>query len=492
MGCHGRVVLRRVRADPAHARPAADPRAQRWIGGPRPRADGDRVPRLGAVRRSHDEHRRPPGDRDGRRRPARRVGGTDRGARRCSGTTLDDRRGLHRFGIANAFVWSPFSLAAVLGAGPATVGAASSVFNTVKQLGAVLGSTATAVMLATAGDAVALGALALVACGAVVARVRCRPSGGPGRAHRRDRPRRGVGHDLGFPTANLRPERGAAAAVPVDGVYVGWLAAPVGAPARHALVSIGSNSTFPDRPRTVEIHVLDFDGDLYGSVVELTVGRRIRRQRTFRAGRARRRDAVRRTPCARRARTLLTDRPWTVRPRPLVPEEDPIVHDHFIEDPLDIREAIAEVPSVVAAIATCVDGSPCHGGDVVHRRRLLRPAAGDDRRAALVHDVAGSRAAPTLGISVARRRTRAAHGAVGVPGPRAPSARHRVRHRRVRCGVPRRCPLVVRVLGRGCPPRWRPRHRGAPCSPGRAGCCTRSALVWHRPARPRVAVDAQP
>ncbi len=92
----------------------------------------------------------------------------------------------------------------------------------------------------------------------------------------------GVGHDLGFPTANLRPERGAAAAVPVDGVYVGWLAAPVGAPARHALVSIGSNSTFPDRPRTVEIHVLDFDGDLYGSVVELTVGRRIRRQRRFR------------------------------------------------------------------------------------------------------------------------------------------------------------------------------------------------------------------
>ncbi|MFJ2979278.1 MFS transporter [Curtobacterium sp. NPDC087082] len=187
------------------------------------------------------------------------------------------------FGIANAFVWSPFSLAAVLGAGPATVGAASSVFNTVKQLGAVLGSTATAVLLATAGDAVALGALALVACGAVVAARAL--SGRPGApvvltgviVHGA-----GVGHDLGFPTANLRPEDESPAPVPVDGVYVGWLAAPVGAPPRQALVSIGSNSTFPDRPRTVEIHVLDFDGDLYGSVVELTVGRRIRRQRTFR------------------------------------------------------------------------------------------------------------------------------------------------------------------------------------------------------------------
>lgn len=182
------------------------------------------------------------------------------------------------FGVANAFVWSPFSLAAVLGAGSATIGAASSTFNTVKQLGAVLGSTVTAVLLAVSTDAVALGALALAALGALVAAASL-----PGRApavltgavvHGA-----GVGHGLGFPTANLLPDD--AGAVPSDGVYVGWLTAPTWSGAREALVSIGSNSTFADRPRTVEIHVLDFDGDLYGTPVELTVGRRLRRQRTF-------------------------------------------------------------------------------------------------------------------------------------------------------------------------------------------------------------------
>ncbi|WP_235036047.1 MDR family MFS transporter [Curtobacterium sp. 18060] len=182
------------------------------------------------------------------------------------------------FGVANAFVWSPFSLAAVLGAGSATIGAASSTFNTVKQLGAVLGSTVTAVLLAVSTDAVALGALALAALGALVAAASL-----PGRApavltgavvHGA-----GVGNGLGFPTANLLPDDGGA--VPSDGVYVGWLTAPTWSGAREALVSIGSNSTFADRPRTVEIHVLDFDGDLYGTPVELTVGRRLRRQRTF-------------------------------------------------------------------------------------------------------------------------------------------------------------------------------------------------------------------
>jgi EmrB/QacA subfamily drug resistance transporter len=188
------------------------------------------------------------------------------------------------FGIANAFVWSPFSLAAVLKAGPDTIGAASSAFNTVKQLGAVLGSTATAVLLSLSGNAVALGVLALAACGAVLAARSLSAQPAPSVVltgvivHGA-----GMGHALGFPTANLLPDAdtGAAVGVPNDGVYVGWLAVPPGAPAHHALVSIGSNSTFPNRPRTIEVHVLDFEGDLYGTAVELTIGSRIRRQRTF-------------------------------------------------------------------------------------------------------------------------------------------------------------------------------------------------------------------
>lgn len=182
------------------------------------------------------------------------------------------------FGVANAFVWSPFSLAAVLGAGPTTIGAASSTFNTVKQLGAVLGSTVTAVLLAVSTDAVALGALALAALGALVAAASL-PRRAPAVLTGAVVHGAGVGHGLGFPTANLLPDDGRT--VPSDGVYVGWLTAPTWPGTREALVSIGSNSTFADRQRTVEIHVLDFDGDLYGTPVELTVGRRLRRQRTF-------------------------------------------------------------------------------------------------------------------------------------------------------------------------------------------------------------------
>ncbi|WIB78235.1 MDR family MFS transporter [Curtobacterium sp. MCPF17_002] len=205
------------------------------------------------------------------------------------------------FGFANAFVWSPFSLAAVLHGDPATIGAASSTFNTVKQLGAVLGSTATAVVLAASTDAVALGVLAVAAVGAVVAAAllpgRPRPTVLTGAVVHGA----GVGNGLGYPTANLLPDDGGR--VPADGVYVGSLSAATWSEARHALVSIGSNSTFPDRPRTVEVHVLDFAGDLYGTPVELTVGARIRRQRTFSGPDA---LVVAMRDDERRARALLT------------------------------------------------------------------------------------------------------------------------------------------------------------------------------------------
>lgn len=88
----------------------------------------------------------------------------------------------------------------------------------------------------------------------------------------------GRGADLGFPTANLEhvdvqiPADGVyAAAAQIDGVGPSWLAA----------VHIGPNATFGEQARTVEAHLLDFQGNLYGRRLELDLRRHLRPTRRF-------------------------------------------------------------------------------------------------------------------------------------------------------------------------------------------------------------------
>jgi len=169
------------------------------------------------------------------------------------------------FGIANSFIWSPFSIATVTTVPRDAVGAASGAFNGMKQLGAVLGSAVTAVILAAAPESAAMLALAGVAVLSLLAGFVV--------------PGEGLGHGLGYPTANILID--ADAVTPEDGVYVGEFRAQTWSDSRPALISIGSNETFPGRARTVEVHVLDYDGDLYGRRAELRCGALIRPQRTF-------------------------------------------------------------------------------------------------------------------------------------------------------------------------------------------------------------------
>lgn len=85
------------------------------------------------------------------------------------------------------------------------------------------------------------------------------------------------GRDLGYPTANLaHHER---AAVPADGVYAGLT--QVGAATYAAAISVGTNPTFKGVERTVESHLLDFDGDLYGQHVRVGFVRHLRSMVAF-------------------------------------------------------------------------------------------------------------------------------------------------------------------------------------------------------------------
>jgi len=94
------------------------------------------------------------------------------------------------------------------------------------------------------------------------------------------------GRELGYPTANLRPD--SYAAVPADGVYAGrvvrldeWGRTVDAPPLGTAAISIGTNPTFEVRQRRVEAYILDFDGDLYGEALGVEFVRRLRGMEKF-------------------------------------------------------------------------------------------------------------------------------------------------------------------------------------------------------------------
>jgi riboflavin kinase/FMN adenylyltransferase len=90
-------------------------------------------------------------------------------------------------------------------------------------------------------------------------------------------PGAGRGRGLGWPTANLNTPQGIL--LPGRGVYAG-LATVDGA--RHAAaVNIGINPTFGGEPLHLEAHLLDFEGDLLGKVLEVEFWKRLRDEQRF-------------------------------------------------------------------------------------------------------------------------------------------------------------------------------------------------------------------
>ncbi|MEJ7618509.1 MAG: bifunctional riboflavin kinase/FAD synthetase [Pyrinomonadaceae bacterium] len=85
------------------------------------------------------------------------------------------------------------------------------------------------------------------------------------------------GRTIGFPTANLQPQN---RVIPRGGVYV--TATLIDGAWRQSVTNIGSRPTFQtsDEP-SVETHILDWSGDLYGDVVRVRFLFRLRDERKF-------------------------------------------------------------------------------------------------------------------------------------------------------------------------------------------------------------------
>jgi len=85
------------------------------------------------------------------------------------------------------------------------------------------------------------------------------------------------GRTIGFPTANLAvwDEQ----VLPAYGVYAGW--ATVDGVLHPAVTNVGVRPTFDGQRMAIETHLLDFDDDLYGKVLNLSFDFRLRGERKF-------------------------------------------------------------------------------------------------------------------------------------------------------------------------------------------------------------------
>lgn len=89
---------------------------------------------------------------------------------------------------------------------------------------------------------------------------------------------RHIGHALGFPTANLKPENDQL--IPLNGVYATWLI--LNGKKYASMTNIGHNPTCNYvNGVSIEVNVFDFNQDIYGSTIRIEFVKRIRDEHKF-------------------------------------------------------------------------------------------------------------------------------------------------------------------------------------------------------------------
>ena len=84
------------------------------------------------------------------------------------------------------------------------------------------------------------------------------------------------GRTLGFPTANIAVQPGA---LPPTGVYA--VEAVIDGETFAAVANLGCRPTFAGSSPSLEVHLLDFESDLYGRELEVTFRQMLREERKF-------------------------------------------------------------------------------------------------------------------------------------------------------------------------------------------------------------------
>ena len=87
-----------------------------------------------------------------------------------------------------------------------------------------------------------------------------------------------IGHELGFPTANLEPDS-KEKLIPASGAYAVW--AMVDGHRMPAMMNIGTRPTFEGKQQTLEVHILEDVGNLYGHAMTVEFVSRLRAEQRF-------------------------------------------------------------------------------------------------------------------------------------------------------------------------------------------------------------------
>ncbi len=89
---------------------------------------------------------------------------------------------------------------------------------------------------------------------------------------------RRIGNTIGYPTANIHPER--FLVLPANGVYI--TKTLLDGKFYNSMTNVGFNPTFEDcKQKNVETHIIDFNKDIYGKKIEVFFLKKIRNERKF-------------------------------------------------------------------------------------------------------------------------------------------------------------------------------------------------------------------